>query len=161
MVTPRKNFESKTDRDNEMSALDALGVSDKYDFCKLPISYRLDFAMIRKRAGGQWFGANILAFVEVKNRSGKSTDKNEFSISALKITHGLLLCRATQKPFLLVVRWKNETLMCNVSEVDWRVQMGGRVKSRRDAADVEPMMTCDIESSFVTPKAFFNRGENE
>jgi len=156
-MTPRKNYESQTDLKNETRALEDLGVGDRYDFCKLPVSYRLDFAMIRKRPGGQWFGANILAFVEVKCRKGNSTDRDEFSISALKITHGLLLARATDKPFLLVIRWEDETLMCNVSQVDWRVQMGGRVKTRRDGADVEPMMTCTIEDSLMTPKSFFNR----
>jgi len=156
-MTPRKNFESQSDLENETAALEALGVSDKYDFCKLPISYRLDFAMIRKRAGGQWFGANIIAFVEVKCRKGKSTDRDEFSISALKITHGLLLARATEKPFLLVIKWEDETLMCSVAQVDWRIQMGGRVKTRRDSADVEPMMTCVIENSFMTPESFFSR----
>lgn len=158
-MTPRESFETKKDLSNEHDALESLGVSDRYSFMKLPVSYRLDYAMIRKRPGDQWFGANILSFVEIKCRSGKSTDKVEFSISALKITHGMLLCKATSKPFLLVIKWSDETLVGNVAEIDWKVQMGGRVKSQRDSADIEPMLTCNIEKSFLTPEAFFNRGK--
>ena len=104
-MTPRESFETKKDLSNEQDALESLGVSERYSFMKLPVSYRLDYAMIRKRPGDQWFGANILSFIEIKCRSGKSTDKVEFSISALKITHGMLLCKATSKPFLLVIKW--------------------------------------------------------
>jgi hypothetical protein len=157
-MTPREAFESKKDLSNERKAISDLGVSDRYDFMKLPISYRLDYAMIRKKPGGNWFGSNILSFVEIKTRSGKSSDKTDFSISAMKITYGMLLSRATDKPFLLVVKWTNETLICNVGQVNWQVKMGGRVKNKRDDADIEPMMYCGIEESFVTPDAFFKGG---
>ena len=76
----------------------------------------------------------------------------------MKITYGMLLSRATDKPFLLVVKWTNETLICNVGQVNWQVKMGGRVKNKRDDADIEPMMYCGIEESFVTPDAFFKGG---
>ena len=154
-MTPRETFETKKDLKNEQLALKSLGVSDRYEYMKLPIAYRLDYAMIRKKPGGQWFGSNILSFIEVKCRSGLSTSKDYFSISALKIAHGMLLCRATGKPFLLVIKWEDETLICNVSAVDWQIQMGGRVKTQRDSSDIEPMLSCDISKSFVTPKAFF------
>jgi hypothetical protein len=104
-------------------------------FAKLPIQYRVDWALIR--------GGAVAAWCECKRRHNNKGKYSSLMLSLSKVTHGLELARQTGLPFLVVVEWDDCLAYWKADRISG-VRLGGRV-DRGDWQDVEPVVDIGVE----------------
>lgn len=98
---------------------------------KLPLDYRLDFALIKNK--------KIQAWVELKNRNLQSDDFNDSMINLNKWMKAKELRDSTNIPTILAVRYKDKDLWCALSDdTEREVRWGARTKNTRDWQDIGP-----------------------
>lgn len=100
----------------------------------------IDYALTR--------GQNVLALVEVKTRTNALGAYATYMISAHKIEFGLRWERTFGIPFLLVVEFTDGIYWVKVSEIPFKVEMGGR-RDRGDKDDTE--IVVHFKSSLMRP----------
>lgn len=128
----RPMYEQEEDIRNEQAAVRSLCASLHCEnFHKLPISYGLDYALIRDGI--------VVAMVEIKTRTNSSQRYESIFVSALKRMKALELRRACNVSTLFVIAYMDGLFMIDFKEKpDW-VSIGGR-KDRGDSADFEPVV---------------------
>ena len=98
---------------------------------KLPLDYRLDFALIKNK--------KIKAWVELKNRNLQSDDFNDSMINLNKWMKAKELRDSTNIPTILAVRYKDKDLWCALADdTEREVRWGARTKNTRDWQDIGP-----------------------
>ena len=98
---------------------------------KLPLDYRLDFALIKNK--------KIQAWVELKNRNLQSDDFNDSMINLNKWMKAKELRDSTNIPTILAVRYKYKDLWCALADdTEREVRWGARTKNTRDWQDIGP-----------------------
>jgi len=133
----RPRYETKKDLQNEK--LFTQKYIKQYDFYKLPISYRLDFAACRKGS------KEILGWVEFKRRHHKFGKYDTALFSLGKILQGIHMSETTGLPFFIAVMWDDELRWMKVNMNNATILWGSRTKNTRDRADIEPAAHFSIE----------------
>lgn len=137
----RPMYENDENRADEEAT--AKQVSEKWgcEYHKLPISYRIDYALIRHGI--------VMAFAEVKSRKNHTPDRyDDYLLSLAKYNALCEISRNVGTKSLLVIKWKDRVTFTTVPCEGIRVKMGGR-DDRGDDADIEPMVY--IPMSNFTP----------
>ena len=127
----RPTYENAVDRSAETMAIrkfiDSFG--DEVDFIKLPMQYKMDFALTR--------GGVITALVEVKCRKN-----NKHAYPTYMISMSKLVAAAGYSSIgincILLVQWADSMGWVQMAGDDWKVRVGGR-KDRNDWQDIEPV----------------------
>jgi hypothetical protein len=129
-------YENDESREDEETAIKQ--VVDKWD-CeahKLPISYRVDYALVRKGI--------VMAFAEVKARKKvTSTYFESYMLSLAKYNALCAISREVGTKSLLIVKWQDRVTFATIPCEGVKVKMGGRT-DRGDAADIEPVVYIPI-----------------
>ena len=102
-----------------------------WDYVKLPISYKLDWAICHKD--------RIQGFAELKIRNCRRNDYPTFLLSMAKYRE-LLLVNQLFKPTALFVRWKDQDCIHKTQDYDhtqYELRMNGRTDRNRNG-DIEP-----------------------
>ena len=98
---------------------------------KLPIDYRLDYAVI--------VNGIIKAWIELKNRNLYSYDYQDSMINLNKWMKAKEFRSISNIPTLLAVRYKDKDLFCELTdETDIEIRWGARTKNTRDWQDIGP-----------------------
>lgn len=98
---------------------------------KLPIDYRLDYALIKNN--------KIRAWVELKNRDLNSTDFDDSMINLNKWMKAKEFRDSTNIPTILAVRYKDADLWCALTDdTHIKIKWGARTKNTRDWQDIGP-----------------------
>jgi hypothetical protein len=103
---------------------------------KLPISYRLDFAMFRD--------GKLRGFAEVKTRNNRHDSYPTLIISLGKVMAARQLAEVSETRSVLLVQYLDGLYWCNFA-TPFEVTMGGRW-DRGDDDDVEPVAHFPIEA---------------
>jgi len=106
------------------------------DLRKLPISYRLDFAMFRD--------GKLRGFAEVKTRNNRHDTYPTLMISLGKVMAARQLAEVSETRSVLLVQYLDGIYWCNFAS-PFEVAMGGRW-DRGDDDDVEPVAHYPIEA---------------
>ena len=147
----RKFYETEEDRNKELKfAKDLEGYWEGTKLVKLQFKYFLDFAITRQKKVSTWEETEITGWCEVKHREIKSKGKyfppKYIILSFDKWKNALDYACYTKKPFVFAVRiddGKSGDYMFVHNygdDTDYEVQIGGRVKEKRDDGDVEPVV---------------------
>jgi len=103
---------------------------------KMPISYRLDFAMFRD--------GKLRGFAEVKTRNNRHDTYPTLMISLGKVMAARQLAEVSETRSVLLVQYLDGIYWCNFA-TPFEVAMGGRW-DRGDDDDVEPVAHYPIEA---------------
>ena len=103
-------------------------------FKKLPLQYKLDFAITRNK--------NVIGFCEVKSRNCSVVQYNTYIISLKKIMAGLELAKITNTKSMLLIGW-NDMIGYTQMDTHFKTIIGGRT-DRFDWQDEEPMAEINI-----------------
>jgi hypothetical protein len=96
---------------------------------KLGRKYKIDYAMSRQ--------GSIAGWIELKKRGFDSDRYDEYMLSLDKYMTACQLSRDTKLPCSLVVEFNDKIVFTELTEIDFRLGMGGR-KDRGDPEDYEP-----------------------
>jgi len=100
------------------------------DYMKLPLSYRLDFALVRRN--------KLVALAEIRVRNVKAETYPTIIFSVNKRAKANELSDQTKVPSFFVVQYDDEIRYIDFAETPDEFQVGGRTgANRRDQADVE------------------------
>lgn len=124
----RPYYENQRDLTNENLVATALKEKGM-DLVKMPVSYRLDFAMLRK---GRVFG-----FAEVKTRNNRHDKYPTLMISLGKVMAARQLSEVTGTRSILLVKFLDGLYWCDFAS-PFDLEIGGRT-DRQDDADIEPV----------------------
>ena len=108
---------------------------------KLPVAYRLDFALTRDN--------RVLSFCEFKNRNYTMNQLGNWGgylLSLHKWTDAQLMCKSIGVPFVLVVKTIDNKIWYSVFKDDFvkfPTYIGGRT-DRNDSRDIEPCVRIDV-----------------
>lgn len=125
----RPLYESEDDLARERAVVEALCSSLGCTYCKLPISYGLDYALHRD--------GKIISMIEIKCRDNTSSRYETIMVSVLKRMKALELRRAAGVTTNFVVAYTDGIYLIDFAEKPDYVAVGGR-KDRGDSADIEP-----------------------
>ena len=104
---------------------------------KLPLDYRLDFALIKNK--------KIQAWVELKNRNLQSDDFNDSMINLNKWMKAKQLRDSTKLPTILACRYIDKDIYCNLTDdTAYELKWGARTKNTRDWQDIQPAVHITI-----------------
>lgn len=107
------------------------------DYMKLPLSYRLDFALVRRN--------KLVALAEIRVRNVKAETYPTIIFSVNKRAKANELSDQTKVPSFFVVQYDDEIRYIDFAETPDEFQVGGRTGSnRRDQADVELVGHYDV-----------------
>lgn len=131
----RPLYESEATLQAEQAVVDL--ICDRYSCTafKLPISYRVDFALVR--------GGFVVAWLEVKCREIPMGRHPSFMISLPKYQTLAGLSRDTSLPAFIAVGWSDAIGLTQVP-VDHEVKVGGNVKRNDGKGDIEAMAHIEI-----------------
>jgi len=133
----RPMYETPADRGRELIALKAIESFSRKRGVKLPITYRVDFAMEDR--------GEISSWIEVKCRNNTRNQYPTLSISLNKLMAGVALEERTKKPFFLVVHWEDFLGYIRINTLEgFKITMGGRT-DRGDEQDKEPVVHIPVE----------------
>ena len=105
---------------------------------KLPLDYRLDFALIKSK--------KIQAWVELKNRNLQSDDFNDSMINLNKWMKAKDLRDSTNIPTILAVRYKDKDIWCTLADdTEMEIRWGARTKNTRDWQDIGPAVHISLK----------------
>ena len=134
----RPLYETVDDRVREGSFVDELCGVWKCEARKLPIHYKLDFALLQ--------GGVIRAFLETKIRNYTKDHFGAYMISMAKVLAAREYSVFARVPSLLAVRWTDGSGVIALNSMkDYELGFGGR-GDRGDAQDMEPVVYIPIES---------------
>ena len=91
----RPKYETRNDLLNEGSIIDFVSNKWNVKFSKLPLSYRLDYALYQKN--------NLVGFCEVKRRKYRKSDFETYMISLDKVIKAKELADITNTKSVLIV----------------------------------------------------------
>ena len=134
-VMTRVKYETQDNLERENNVLRHMSVKWDVSYSKLPISYKLDYAMYRDE--------NLLGFAEVKCRQNSINDFSTYIISLSKVIKARRLASVTGTKSVLIVSWSDATGWINFFS-DFEVKQGGR-SDRDDWQDQEPVCHFDIK----------------
>ena len=124
----RPMYESQSDLKREEDVVKELSAHWMCDYQKLPMSYQLDYALLRE--------GKICALCEIKVRNVVSDYYGTLIISASKRLAGLQYSKMLGVPALLVVKYEDGLRFINFSEEPDSIGVGGRT-DRGDMQDTE------------------------
>ena len=116
-----------------------ISIEEKWDceLKKLAIVYGFDFAIIK--------GGELKGFVELKKREFKTTQFNDSMINLNKWINGKELRDSTGLPTILICRYIDKDIYCNLKETTKRkLKWGARTSKTRDWQDIQPAVNIDI-----------------
>ena len=125
----RPKYETNIDLDNEGSIINLVSKKWNIRFNKLPITYKLDYAMYRNNT--------LMGFCEVKRRKYRKSEFDTYMISLDKVLQADHLSKLTKTKSILVVSWLDAMGWINLNS-GFVCREGGR-KDRNDWQDVEPL----------------------
>jgi len=134
MTTPvvRPLYETGDDRTRETTFVEKLCVAWHCDARKLPMHYRLDFAMLRDGI--------IRAFLEIKVRKYTKDYFGTYMVSMAKVLAAREYSGFAGVPSLLAVRWTDGAGFIALSDLkSFELGFGGR-EDRGDSQDMEPVV---------------------
>ena len=132
----RPAYETQEDLFREVSFIERLCAVWKCGSRKLPIRYKLDYALLRDGI--------IRAFLEVKTREYTRDHFNSYMISMEKVEAAQEHSRFAGVPAILAVKWQDEAGYVVLNDLkDVTLGFGGRV-DRGDAQDMEPVVYIPI-----------------
>ena len=131
----RPRYERPRDLVNESKVAERMAQRG-IELRKLPISYRLDFAMFRD--------GKLRGFAEVKTRNNRHDSYPTLIISLGKVMAARQLAEISGTRSVLLVKFLDEIVWCNFA-TPFEVTMGGRW-DRGDDDDVEPVAHFPIEA---------------
>ena len=133
----RELYESGHDRTKEAAAVGKFieRFGGGVDFFKLPIQYKLDFAIVRD--------GSVTSFIEVKCRKNVISAYPTYIISLSK-----MVAAAQYKDAgitcILLVQWADQMGWVKIPDNRWITKVGGR-KDREDWQDIEPVVHIPIK----------------
>ena len=125
----RPTYQTKKNLDGEKKAIELIADSWNVNFIKLPISYHLDYGMVRD-------GVTV-GFAEIKVRTNPVGSYSTYMIALSKAMKANELTTVTGKPCLLIVQWTDCLGWIDFSN-DFELSFGGRT-DRNDWEDQEPV----------------------
>ena len=125
----RPKYETREDSFNEGGIIKFVSNKWNVNFSKLPISYKLDYAMYRNKS--------LMGFCEVKRRKYRQSDFNTYMISLDKVIQAKLLATTTKTKSVLIVSWIDKMGWIDLRD-KFVCNEGGR-RDRNDWQDVEPV----------------------
>lgn len=126
----RQMFETKEDLQRENSIIEKVADRWHCKYIKLPIQYRLDFALIRDN--------KLKAMSEIRVRNFRSDTYKTIIVSAMKRLTARSLSRELLVPSFFVVKFDDCIKYIDFNESPDSFEVGGRTgKTRRDSDDVE------------------------
>ena len=131
----RPRYERPRDLVNESKVAERMAQRG-IELRKMPISYRLDFAMFRD--------GKLRGFAEVKTRNNRHDTYPTLMISLGKVMAARQLAEVSETRSVLLVQYLNGIYWCNFAS-PFEVAMGGRW-DRADDDDVEPVAHFPIEA---------------
>lgn len=134
----RPMYENKLTLDEELLFADEICSTWSIHLQKMPLSYKLDFSVIRKN--------KIVAFAELKCRRVSKDKYPTYLIGLSKIISAQNIHKASKKPVMLCVKWTDCAGWIRLDDPDLQFDLaiGGR-KDRQDWQDVEPICFIPIE----------------
>ena len=134
----RTVYETDSDLEKELELISLVSEKWQCSYFKLPISYRLDFALTRND--------RIVSFVEVRCRNN-SIDKYSTIVCAVnKRVKALELSAATDVKSIFLVKYTDKIAYIDFAVKPDSISIGGRTgKNRRDYEDVEPICHYSVE----------------
>ena len=132
----RPTYETEADLEVEQGVASQLEAEFGLECCKLPISYRIDWAVFK--------GGNLIGFMELKARNVKKNQYPTLILSLSKLMAGCELASKTNTIFWLGVKWTDSLSVCRITSPFQNIEMGGRT-DRNDSADIEPVVHLPIE----------------
>jgi len=138
VVGIRSLYETEEDRGREGSFIEELCITWKCEAVKLPIHYKLDFALMRDGV--------IRAFLETKIRKYVMDYFDTYMISMAKVLAAREYSAFAGIPSLLAVRWNDGDGFIGLHSMkDFEIGFGGR-RDRNDPQDMEPVVFIPIEN---------------
>ena len=134
-MTPRPYYETEHNLNQEKEVVKIMSEEWRSHFYKLPISYHLDYALVRDN--------RMRGFAEIKCRTNRVDTYPTYMISLLKLIKANELSAETGLPCLLLVQWI-DWLGWTTFDMDYELSYGGR-KDRGDGSDVEPVAHFPID----------------
>jgi len=126
----RPLYETDADLSREGAVITEASEVWRCDYLKLPISYRLDFAMIRSR--------KIVGLCEVRCRNVLLNTYSTIHVSVMKRSAAQLLTAQVKVPSLFLIKYQDCMRYIDFAEEPDYISIGGRTRAnRRDADDVE------------------------
>ena len=126
----RPLYETEADLSREARVMHTAAEKWNCDYLKLPLSYRLDFALIRSN--------RLVALAEIRVRNVKAETYPTIIFSVNKRAKANQLSDQTKVPSFFVVKYDDEIRYIDFAETPDDFQVGGRTgANRRDQADVE------------------------
>jgi len=138
----RPDYETQEDRDNQLEIIIDVSKAWNCAYELTPSKCSYDAVFVDKESR-----SIVKAFGETKDRTTEMNAYTEYMISFEKWTKLILAGLASKLPVLLVVRFKDKLMWCDLMDVyntegAWRVGYGKRNKrgDKVDPADREPMV---------------------
>jgi hypothetical protein len=128
----RPLYETPESLEGERRVADLLEMYWSRKLVKLPIAYRVDFAVVKE---------DITAWAEIKCRTAEYP---EMYLSLHKWMAGKELSRETGLPFVLVYGIKDKVYWKTVEKDEPKIVIGGR-QDRDDWQDMEPMAVFKLD----------------
>lgn len=132
----RPMYESDADLARERQAVSVLCDLYKCKAIKLPISYGLDYSLIKD--------GRVMAMVEIKCRTNSSKAYDTIFVSVLKRLKALELRRAAGVPTLFAPCFTDGVFVIDFNEKPDEVTYEGRL-DRMDKADQEPVIHYKVD----------------
>lgn len=132
----RPIYESPADLQNEKDVVEKLTQSWGIIFHKLPMSYHIDWLMVKD--------GNPRGFAELKCRRNDRQKYPTFMISLAKWMRGKELAHELSIPFIIIVRWNDGIFFHKAGTSPVTFGFGGR-SDRGDSQDVEPVVYIGTE----------------
>ena len=135
---PRPVYETAENLKSEKDIALFLKEKHKLNCFKMPISYRIDWAVLS-------FSGKLRGFMELKVRSVAKKRYPTLMLSLGKCITGCNLAQSTGTAFWVAVKWTDCFGVYRVVQPFEDVGVGGRT-DRGDSADVEPVVYFPVDS---------------
>ena len=129
-------YETAKDIESEKDIANFLRETHKLNCFKMPISYRIDWAVLS-------FLGKLQGFMELKVRNVSRNQYPTLMLSLGKCVTGCNLAQLTNTAFWVAVKWTDSFGICRVIQPLENVGIGGRM-DRGDDADIEPVVYLPI-----------------
>ena len=131
----RPQYETQSDRDNELRAIPMIEASFHGVARKLPVNHFADFVVVDA-------SSRVVAYVEFKCRSFRWGDYPTVMLSVSKFAKLVASRDVRIRSFFVVQDSVGELKAIDLHrpDLDYRVEYGGRTTNTRDRRDVEPVV---------------------
>jgi len=138
----RPLYETAADLSREAKVMHTAAEKWQCDYLKLPLSYRLDFALIRNN--------RLVALAEIRVRNVTASKYPTIIFSVNKRAKANQLSDQIKVPSFFVVKYDDEIRYIDFAETPDEFQVGGRTgANRRDQADVELVGHYDVDRMMI------------